>query len=182
MHRLVPPMLVCCAGALLLGGCHRHEGAPVEPTARAAPVARPAATGPAAPATVAPKAAASAAKPVAPANDAFRVASLTLGSAIDAGYAVTAPTTRFAPDTSIIYASVATAGRTASATLDAHWRYLEGKGVLVNELSQVVAADGPAVTTFKVQNPNRWPAGKYRVEVSLDGKPVAQQDFEVTAK
>ena len=112
-------------------------------------------------------------------DDGFRVATLTLGSAIDAGYAVTAPATRFAVDTPVIYASVATTGRTASATLDARWRYLEGQGVLVNELSQTVAADGPAVTTFKVQNPNRWPVGRYNVQISLNGKPVASREFEI---
>lgn len=188
MHRLAPTLVLCCAVALLCG-CHRHESTPAEPTAgtpEAAPIAahssnKPAPashTAPAAPATT-PAPAASTAKPAASA-DSFRVATLTLGSAIDAGYAVTAPATRFTADTPVIYASVATTGRTASATLDARWRYLEGQGVLVNELSQTVAADGPAVTTFKVQNPNRWPAGRYNVEISLNGKPVAQEGFEVT--
>jgi hypothetical protein len=30
-----------------------------------------------------------------------------------------------------------------------------------------------------VQNPDLWPEGKYRVEISLDGKSVAKQDFEI---
>ncbi len=187
MHRLALPLLLCSAAALLTG-CHRHDSTPVEPIAAAPKAAPPAAarsSGPSASvshvaaATTAPTPATSTAR--ADASDSgFRVATLTIGSAIDAGYAVTAPATRFAADTPVIYASVATTGRTASATLGARWRYLEGQGVLVNELSQIVAADGPAVTTFKVQNPNRWPAGRYAVEISLDGKPVAQRDFEVT--
>lgn len=132
------------------------------------------------PAAKAPAPAASAAKPASADGEGFRVASLTLGTAIDSGYAVTAPATRFSADTHTIYASVATTGNTAGAKLDARWRYLEGRGVLVNELSQAVVADGPAVTTFEVQNPNRWPVGKYVVEILLDGKPAAQQAFEVT--
>jgi hypothetical protein len=187
MHRLAQPLILCCAIALLYG-CHRHDSTPVEPIAAApktAPAAahnsnKPAPASHAAPAATAttPAPAASTAKAAAR-DSGFRVATLTLGSAIDAGYAVTAPATRFAADTPVIYASVATTGRTAGATLDARWHYLEGQGVLVNELSQTVAADGPAVTTFKVQNPNRWPAGRYNVQISLNGKPVAQEGFEV---
>jgi hypothetical protein len=30
-----------------------------------------------------------------------------------------------------------------------------------------------------VQNPDLWPEGKYKVEISLDGKPVAKQDFAI---
>ena len=182
MHRLAHPLVLCCVG-LLLCGCHQHDNQPVEPIAAAsgkAPAAahtsQPAATNHAtAPATAAtaPAAAATAG------DNAFRVATLTLGSAIDAGFAVTAPATRFADDTPVIYASVATIGHTTSATLDARWRYLEGQGVLVNELSQTVATNGPAVTTFKVQNPNRWPAGKYNVQISLNGKLAASRDFEI---
>lgn len=188
MRRLAQVLVLCCAVALLCG-CHRHEGAPAAPAGAAsgaAPAAtharKPASASHAAPATAAttPAPAASAARDSTTNGNAFRVATLTLGSAIDAGYAVTAPATRFAPDTPVIYASVATSGRTAGATLGVRWRYLEGRGVLVNELSQTVATDGPAVTTFDVQNPNRWPAGRYSVEISLDGKPVAQRDFEVT--
>jgi hypothetical protein len=183
MHRLAFPSVLCCAAALL-SGCHRHDSTPVEPIA-AAPAAKhagkPAPASHAAPATAAttPVPATSTAGGATTDDPGFRVATLTLGSAIDAGYAVTAPATRFAADTPVIYASVATTGRTAGATLEARWRYLEGKGMLVNELSQTVAANGPATTTFKVQNPNRWPAGRYSVEISLDGKAVANREFEI---
>jgi len=186
MHRLTQPLILCCAIALLYG-CHRHDSTPVEPiaaTPKAAPAKAQSSHKPAAGSHAAP--AATAATPAtagtarAAANDSsFRVATLSLGSAIDAGYAVTAPATRFAADTPVIYASVATTGRTSNATLGARWRYLEGQGVLVNELSQTVATDGPAVTTFEVQNPNRWPTGKYNVQISLNGKPVTSREFEI---
>ncbi|MBD8880025.1 hypothetical protein IHE49_05985 [Rhodanobacter sp. 7MK24] len=170
MHRYAQPLALCCAIALLCG-CHRHHG-----TATATGTAAPAKAQSSKPA---PAPAASAAKPLAANDNGLRVATLTLGTAIDAGYAVTAPATRFGTDTHTIYASVATTGRAASAKLEARWRYLEGQGVLVNELGQTISADGPAVTTFEVQNPNRWPAGKYVVEISLNGKPAAQRDFEM---
>lgn len=178
MHRFAQPLVLCCAIALLYG-CHRHDSTPVEPIATT-PKAAPAtahSSKPAAAATT-PTPAASTAKAAADSGS-FRVATLTLGSAIDAGYAVITPATRFTDDTPVIYASVATTGHTASALLDARWRYLEGQGVLVNELSQTVATNGPAVTTFKVQNPNRWPIGKYDVQISLNGKPVASRGFEI---
>lgn len=166
---------VCGVGILLLAGCGRHEQAPATVSAHAATTpAKPAPAHPSTAPSVAPSV-----KPVAAPDTAFRVTGLTLGTLIGASYAVTTPTTRFTPDTPIIYASVATAGHTAGATLQASWRYLEGNGVLVNQLEQTVATEGPAVTTFKVQNPNRWPVGKYSVSISLDGKVVAQQDFAI---
>lgn len=182
MHRFAQALAPCCVIALLCG-CHRHDdtaGAKSAPAPKTAPAkvqgSKPSST----PAAATP-AAASASSATKVANDGiFRVASLTLGTAIDTGYAVITPATSFSADTHTIYASVATTGHTTSAKLGARWRYLEGQGLLVNELSQTVATDGPTVTTFEVQNPNRWPAGKYVVEISLDGKPVAQQGFEVT--
>ena len=74
---------------------------------------------------------------------------------------------------------MATEGSSGGATLNAKWSYLEGTSQLVSSISQSIATDGPAVTTFKVQNPDLWPEGKYQVVISLDGKQVAKQDFEI---
>jgi hypothetical protein len=74
---------------------------------------------------------------------------------------------------------VATEGSSNGAKLTAKWSYLEGQGVVVSNITQSIATDGPAVTTFKVQNPDLWPEGKYKVEISLDGKSVADQDFQI---
>lgn len=184
MHRFAQT-LALCAAIVFLCGCHGHDdaaGAKNADAPKAAPAktrsSKPAAAPSPAASTTAPASSSTTAKSTD--DDILRVSSVTLGTAIDGGYAVTAPATRFSADTHTIYASVATSGRTASARLDARWRYLQGQGVLVNELGQNIAADGPAVTTFEVQNPNRWPAGRYTVEISLDGKQVAQQDFEIT--
>jgi hypothetical protein len=107
------------------------------------------------------------------------VAKLTLGSAVNAEHQVIRASNSFAPGDKTIYASVATEGSTGGATLNAKWSYLEGQGQLVSSISQSIATDGPAITTFKVQNPDLWPEGKYKVEISLDGKPVAKQDFAI---
>jgi hypothetical protein len=123
-------------------------------------------------AAVAPAAATSAAPP-------FAFGKLTLGDAVNAGHEVTRVADRFASDDKTLYASVATVGSSSGATLNAKWSYLEGGGQLVSNISQSVATDGPAITTFKVQNPDLWPEGKYKVEISIDGKPVASQDFNI---
>jgi hypothetical protein len=107
------------------------------------------------------------------------VAKLTVGNAVNADHQVTRAGTSFAANDKTIYASVATEGRSTGATLNAKWSYLEGSGQLVSNVSQSIATDGPAVTTFKVQNPDLWPEGKYKVEISLDGKAVTNQDFEI---
>jgi hypothetical protein len=180
------------AGLLLLGGCGKNEPAPAgtpapASTAPAAATTAPAPAGTAAalpPAGAAPAgtaSVASAASVAAPAATPapLTVAKLTLGSAVNAEHQVTRASNSFATNDKTLYASVATEGSSGGATLNAKWSYLEGQGQLVSSISQSIATDGPAVTTFKVQNPDLWPEGKYKVEISLDGKPVAKQDFAI---
>jgi pyruvate/2-oxoglutarate dehydrogenase complex dihydrolipoamide acyltransferase (E2) component len=182
-------------GLLLLAACGKHgnEPAAAPPAASTAAAPAPAHTAPVpartgtTPAPAAPGSAAvpasagtSAAATPAP-TDVFKVDAVTLGEAVTAGYKITKPATTFASSQNTIYASVATTGSTAGATLSAHFSYLEGKGQDVTTISQTIATDGPATTTFKLRNPNDWPAGKYKVEIAIDGKPVTSQTFEVKA-
>jgi len=180
------------AGLLLLGGCGKNEPAPAGTPAPAstapasattapAPAGTTAALPPAGAAPASTASVASAAPVAAPAATPapLTVAKLTLGSAVNAEHQVTRASNSFATNDKTIYASVATEGSTGGATLNAKWSYLEGQGQLVSSISQSIATDGPAVTTFKVQNPDLWPEGKYKVEISLDGKPVAKQDFAI---
>ncbi|TCI06447.1 hypothetical protein EZM97_33740 [Dyella soli] len=74
---------------------------------------------------------------------------------------------------------MSTVGNTDNATLNARWSYLDGNEHAFSSTSESIATDGPAVTTFKVQNPNAWPVGKYKVVISLNGKAVASEGFEV---
>lgn len=175
------------AGLLLLNACGKNEPAtPASPPAASttAAVPAPATAGttavPAAGSSAADAApATSVATPVAPAVAPLTVAKLTVGSKVDADYKVTRVSSAFAPNDKTIYASVATEGSSGGATLNAKWSYLEGQGQLVSNISQSIATDGPAITTFKVQNPDLWPEGKYQVEISLDGKSVAKQEFQI---
>jgi hypothetical protein len=181
------------ASMLLLSACGKSEAPAPAPAAAstAAPTPAPAATAPApastammkpaANSTVAPAAAATVAAAPAPAAASVPLtfSKLTLGDAVNNDHQVTKPGTSFATTDKTIYASVATDGSTSGAKLNAKWTYTEGAGVLVSNITQSIATDGPAVTTFKVQNPDLWPEGKYKVEISLDGKTVADQDFQI---
>ena len=180
---------------LLLSACGKHEApapvtppaassaaAPAAPTTGAAASPAPAKSGTAMTAAVPAAAGSSAAVAPAPSASApppFAFGKLTVGDAVNAGHEVTHVADHFASDDKTLYASVATVGSSSGATLNAKWSYLEGGGQLVSNISQSVATDGPAITTFKVQNPDLWPEGKYKVEITIDGKPVASQDFNI---
>jgi hypothetical protein len=187
---------ITMAGTLLLGACGKKEApTPATPATAASSAAAPATTAAAnptppahaatAPMVPAPAASSPAASGTAAASQAaapvvaLSVAKLTVGDAVNAERQVTHASSSFTSSDKTIYASVATEGRSTGATLNAKWSYLEGTGQLVSSVSQSIATDGPAVTTFKVQNPDLWPEGKYKVEISLDGKAVATQDFEI---
>jgi hypothetical protein len=192
---------VTFAGLLALSACGKNEQqsanqpAPSSTApAAASTAAKPAAASTAAPAAVAPASTAPAA-PTAPApastaapataaaapaaSDGFQVSTITLGDTVTPDHKVRKEITTFAPSQKTIYVSVDTSGSTPGATLNAKWSYLEGNGQLVTSTSQSIIADGPATTTFRVVNPNLWPEGKYKVDISLDGKQVASKTFEV---
>jgi len=112
----------------------------------------------------------------APAPPAFAVQGIELGKSIDAEKKVAAPATTFSrKDT--IYASVTTEGAAPSKTLAAKWTFQDGQ--TVKEQSQSIAPTGPAATEFHISKKGLWPAGKYKVEVSVDGSPAGSKDFEI---
>lgn len=144
------------ASALALSACSKH--APEE-------------SAPAAPETSAPAAAPEAAPAPAP----VAVAMVDLGSAVGPDQKITTATTAFTPKDTI-YASVATTG-SGTATLDAKWTYQDGQ--TVKDDNKSIAPTGPADTAFSISKPDGWPAGNYKVEISLNGAVVATKDFSV---
>jgi hypothetical protein len=104
------------------------------------------------------------------------VATVELGNQIGADKRVTQQLTSFAPKDTI-YATVVTNGSAPSATLTAKWTYQDGQ--VVNESTQTIAPNGPAATEFHISKPDGWPAGTYRVEVSLNGRSAGTKEFEV---
>jgi len=129
---------------------------------------------PPAPQTTAPPPAASVTPP--PAAPAVTVTTVELGNQIGADKRVTQPMTSFAPKDTI-YATVVTNGSAPSATLIAKWTYQDGQ--VVNEATKTIAPTGPAATEFQISKPDGWPAGTYKVEVSLNGRSAGTKEFEV---
>jgi hypothetical protein len=182
------------ASMLLLSACGKSEAPATAPAAASTAAPAPSTTAPAAATTaVTPPAASTAPAPAAtvaavpaavtpaPAAAAapLSFSKLIVGDAVNNEHQVTKASSTFATTDKTIYASVATEGNSTGAKLTAKWSYLEGQGVVVSNITQSIATDGPAVTTFKVQNPDLWPEGKYKLEIALDGKSVADQDFQI---
>ena len=149
-------------GSLALVGCKKNA----EPAATPPPAAtEPAVTPAPAPAPVAATAS---------------VTAVDLGNSIGADNKVTTPATTFAPKDTI-YASVSTSTSDATASvpgkLTANWTFQDGQ--VVNNESQDLAFSGMGNSEFHISKPGGFPAGKYKVEISLDGNVVQSKDFEI---
>ncbi|CAN5624306.1 hypothetical protein BH23GEM10_BH23GEM10_17840 [soil metagenome] len=114
----------------------------------------------------------------APAADAVRVTDVDIGRSIDADRRVNDndETDEFGPmDT--IYVSVDTEGTASGSSLTARWTFEDGQ--VVDESSQTISPTGPAVTEFHISMPDGLPAGRYTVEILLNGQTVETEDFTV---
>jgi hypothetical protein len=106
-----------------------------------------------------------------------RVAQVDIGRSLTADKAISDGTDSFKPNETI-YASIATEGTaTAPARLQARWTYQDGQ--VVNESTQTIAPTGNARTEFHISKPEGWPAGKYKLEVFLNGSSAGTRDVEV---
>jgi hypothetical protein len=149
MNRTRLLVVLALASVASAVGCKKKEAAPtVAPPAPSAPV------NPARASTV-------------------RVTEVQLGNALGDDKRVKVPSTAFGK-TDTVFASVVTEGSAPTAELSARWTYQDGQ--VVNETKRAIApnaaAGAVAVTEFSIQKPDGWPAGDYKVEISLDGKPV----------
>ncbi|MBT2144291.1 MULTISPECIES: hypothetical protein [unclassified Rhodanobacter] len=165
------PLILAAAlvAVLALSACGKHD----ESTAPAPSATPPAAATAPAPAAPAPASTAPMAMNNAPAGVTF--SSVELGSTVDANNKILASGTSFAPKDSI-YASVDTSG-SGNATLAAKWTYQDGQ--VVHEDSKALNAMGPETTAFMISKPGGFPAGNYKVDISLNGNQVASKDFSV---
>jgi hypothetical protein len=104
------------------------------------------------------------------------VANVALGAKVDAATSkVTVSADSFAP-ADAIYAVVDTRGL-GNATLSAKWSYQDGQ--VVHQDSKSITSNGPQTTAFMISKPSGFPAGNYKVDISLDGKQVTSKDFAV---
>ncbi|HZM28443.1 MAG TPA: hypothetical protein VFB89_13935 [Gemmatimonadales bacterium] len=114
--------------------------------------------------------------PEPPAPPPFAVKTIDVGKGITADKHVANATTSFSvKDT--IYVSVVTDGAAPSKTITARWTF--GAGKLVKEQSDTIAPTGPAATEFHITKKTPWPAGKYKVEILVDGNSAGTKEFEV---
>lgn len=112
----------------------------------------------------------------APAQPALEVSDVKLGRKIGADRRVTDETDDFSPK-DVIYAVVETKGADPNATLAARWTYQDGQ--VVDSSSRALSATGNETTEFHITKPSGWPKGKYKVEISLNGRSAETKDFEV---
>ena len=104
----------------------------------------------------------------------LHVATLQLGNRLNGDNTVATHTTRFKPDDRI-YAAVLT-DDTGSSTLSARWTY---NGQMVSEEERRVSYKGAGATAFEFKSASGFPVGDYKVDILVDGQPVASRDFRV---
>jgi hypothetical protein len=110
-----------------------------------------------------------------PAMAAMRVAAVETGKAINADKSVVSSMSEFGVrDT--VYAAVRTEGAGTGA-LAARWTFQDGQ--TVSESSQNIAPTGDAWHEFHIQKATAWPAGTYKVEITLDGVVAGSKDFTI---
>jgi hypothetical protein len=161
MHKCV----IAVGLVLAISACKKKEEAPMAEAPTPTPMAEPAATTPPPPPPVA--------EPV-PAE--IMVSAVALGSAIGADNKVTEAKTVFGVKDAI-YAAVDTKNAATNAELKAKWTFEDGQ--VINENGINFAPAGDITSNFKISSPKEWPVGKYKVEISLNGKVVQTADFEV---
>jgi len=111
----------------------------------------------------------------APPASGVSVSSIDVGRSLTADKAIGDVTDSFRPSDTI-YASIKTEGA-GPATLRANWTYGEGKKV--DDSSQTISPTGPARTEFHVSKPDGWPAGRYHLDVTLNGNSAGTKQFDV---
>ena len=104
----------------------------------------------------------------------LRVATLQLGTRLNGDNTIGTHTTRFKPDDRI-FAAVLTE-QTGASTIAARWTF---NNQMVSEEARKVSYKGQAATAFEFKSASEFPVGDYKVDILVDGQPVASRDFRV---
>jgi hypothetical protein len=108
------------------------------------------------------------------------VTAVDIGNAVGADGKVTTPGMSFGKKDTIT-ASITTTtsdpAATVAGTLNAKLSYQDGQ--VVSDEPKSFSFAGPGTTNFTFSKPDGWPAGKYKVDVSLDGVAVQSKEFEI---
>ena len=104
------------------------------------------------------------------------VQEIVVGRSKGTGQSVIEPITRFGfHDTFFVF--VTTAGGVEPVTIGARWTYQAAE--LLFKENRTITPSGHVTTSFGVLNAGGWRAGRYKVEITLDGKRVGSRTFEV---
>jgi hypothetical protein len=106
----------------------------------------------------------------------LNVTSVKLGRSLNPDNTIKDNTDTFRPGDPI-YAVVETKGN-ETGTLKARWTFQDGQ--VIDETSQPIAPSGAeSRTEFHITKPDAWPVGRYRLELSVNGRVVETKEFEV---
>ena len=156
LNRISYALIVALAGTVALAGCKKKE----EAVAPAPVVTEPAP----APVEVAPAPAVS-------------TTSVTVGNMAAADKSVAAMST-FGTKDKIIVSVKTDAATAANAAIDAKLTYQDGQ--VAGQQTANVKAEDAGTTNVEFSNTNPWPAGKYKVDVTVNGQPAGMtQEIEV---
>ena len=156
LNRISYALIIALAGTVALAGCKKKEEAVVAP----APVV----TEPA-PA------------PVEPAPAPVAATSVTVGNTAAADKSVAAVST-FGTKDKIIVSVKTDAATAANAAIDAKLTFQDGQ--VAGQQTASVLAEDAGTTNVTFSNANAWPAGKYKVDVTVNGVAAGiTQEIEV---
>ena len=159
MHRTALMSLAIVAASLALAGCKKNDPNPAtapEPMAAPAPAPSSLPSGTSAPAV--------------------SVQSVTIGTSVGADNTVHAQSVVTSRDPIVV--SINTEGTASNVPVTARLTYQDGQ--VAGEESVHLNTSGPDVTHITFRNANAWPAGKYNVHVTVDGRTVGlAQQIEV---
>ena len=106
----------------------------------------------------------------------FRVVAVELGAAFDEEGRVPAPKDLFkATDT--LHLAVVGVGSSPGLVLSARW--LAADGSEVAQARQDLAPQAPTVASFRLSQPEPWPAGDYRVEIAVNDRVAETRNFRI---
>lgn len=156
-NRISYALIVALAGSVAVVGCKKKEEAVVPPPAVVEPTPAPA--------------------PVEPAPAPVAATSVTVGNTAAADRSVAA-TSSFGVKDKIIVSVKTDASTPAEAAVDAKLTFQDGQ--VAAQKSQTIKADDTGTTNIEFTKATDWPAGKYKVDVTLNGQPVGMtQEIEV---
>ncbi|KRA54206.1 hypothetical protein ASD77_06170 [Pseudoxanthomonas sp. Root65] len=155
--RISYALAIALVGTIAVAGCKKKEEPVVAPPAAVEPAPAPA-------------------EP-APAPMPVSATSVTVGNTAAADKSVAA-VGMFGVKDKIIVSVKTDAATPANAAIDAKLTFQDGQ--VAGQQTATVVAGGVDTTNIEFSNTNAWPAGKYKVDVTLNGQPVGMtQEIEV---